>query len=99
MKAFLSTDVALTNAQIMSYYSKRWSIETYFRTAKVHLGRDRYQVRSTKAIDRYWALLLFVSLCCTYGDMDEALSMGFIHIADSRGNIGLNMLINKPKLV
>ncbi|MBG9791697.1 transposase [Paenibacillus dendritiformis] len=66
VKAFLSTDVSLTNKQILSYYSKRWSIETYFRTAKVHLGLDRYQVRSTKAIDRYWALLSFVSMCCIY---------------------------------
>lgn len=66
MRAFLSTDVALSNEQILSYYSKRWSIETYFRTAKVYLGMDRYQVRSTKAIDRYLTLLLFVSMCCTY---------------------------------
>ncbi|MGW8957693.1 hypothetical protein [Paenibacillus sp. NPDC055715] len=32
MKACLSTDVSLTNEEILSYYSKRWVIETYFRT-------------------------------------------------------------------
>lgn len=66
VRAFLSTDVSLTINQILNFYSKRWSIETYFRTAKVHLGLDRYQVRSVKSIDRYWALLLFASFCCTY---------------------------------
>ncbi|WP_025683922.1 IS701 family transposase [Paenibacillus maysiensis] len=66
MKAFLSTDVSLTNEEILSYYSKRWAIETYFRTAKVHLAMDRYQVRSAKAIDRYLTLLMFASMCCIY---------------------------------
>lgn len=66
MKAFLSTDVSLSNVEILSYYSKRWAIETYFRTAKVQLAMDRYQVRSVQAIDRYLTLLLFAALCCTY---------------------------------
>ena len=66
MKAFLSTDVSLSNEEILSYYSKRWSIETYFRTAKVQLSMDRYQVRSVQAIDRYLTLLLFAALCCAY---------------------------------
>lgn len=66
MIAFLSTDVSLTNEQILTYYSRRWSIETYFRSMKVHLGMDRYQVRSKAALDRFFALLTFVSLCCAY---------------------------------
>lgn len=66
MKAFLSTDVSLRSEEILSYYSKRWAIETYFRTAKVQLAMDRYQVRSTQAIDRYLTLLLFAALCCSY---------------------------------
>ncbi|MGG1619412.1 transposase [Paenibacillus sp. NRS-1781] len=66
MKAFLSTDISLRSEEILSYYSKRWAIETYFRTAKVQLAMDRYQVRSTQAIDRYLTLLLFAALCCSY---------------------------------
>jgi hypothetical protein len=27
---------------------------------------DRYQVRSTQAIDRYLTLLMFATLCCSY---------------------------------
>ncbi|GGH46486.1 transposase [Paenibacillus silvae] len=66
MKAFLRTDVSLNNEEILSYYSKRWAIETYFRTAKVQLAMDRYQVRSAQAIDRYLTLLMFAALCCAY---------------------------------
>ncbi|WP_142327596.1 hypothetical protein [Bacillus cereus] len=29
----------------MQYCSKRWTIETYFRTMKIKLSLERYQVR------------------------------------------------------
>ncbi|WP_429784982.1 transposase [Bacillus toyonensis] len=45
MRAFLSTDVGLSNKQIMQYYSKRWAVETYFRTMKINLSLERYHVR------------------------------------------------------
>jgi hypothetical protein len=64
MRAFLSTDVGLSNKQIMQYYSKRWAVETYFRTMKVNLSLDRYQVRSTKALDRLWTLLNCSATIC-----------------------------------
>lgn len=76
MKAFLSTDVSLSNEEILNFYSKRWAIETYFRTVKVQLAMDRYQVRSAQAIDRYLTLLLFSALCCTcrnYGSLIDGI--------------------------
>ncbi|MEK3702891.1 transposase [Paenibacillus sp. FSL R7-0198] len=75
MKAFLSTDVSLTNEEVLRYYSKRWAIETYFRTAKVHLAMARYQVRSTQTIDRYLALLMFASMCCIYNDPGDLIDV------------------------
>ncbi|WP_340400505.1 transposase [Paenibacillus sp. FSL H8-0079] len=76
MRAFLSTDVSLCNEEILRYYSKRWAIETHFRTAKVHLAMNRYQIRSTQAIDRYLTLLMFAVLCCSHdshGNLIEGL--------------------------
>ena len=64
MRAFLSTDVSLSNEQILHVYSKRWVIETYFRTMKSNFSLDRYQVRSTKAIDRFWTLVTFTATFC-----------------------------------
>lgn len=78
LKAFLSTDVSLTNEQILTYYSKRWAIETYFRAAKGQLGLERYQVRSKRAIDRYFILILVAAMCCTYLGNDHLLQ-GIYH--------------------
>jgi IS4 transposase len=35
---FLSTDTALSAAEILELYAMRWAIEVYFKEAKQHLG-------------------------------------------------------------
>jgi len=55
-KYLLSTDVSLEPQVIIEYYSKRWDIETSFRYLKDRLGFDQYQMRSIKAIKRFWLL-------------------------------------------
>lgn len=62
MSCFLSTDVELTSEQILTYYSYRWRIETYFQQVKGHLGFQGYQVRSQRAIKRFWLLIQFTYL-------------------------------------
>lgn len=52
----LCTDVSLNPETILAYYSKRWNIETGYRYLKENQGVDHYQVRSMKAIRRYWVL-------------------------------------------
>ncbi|MCX8179103.1 MAG: IS701 family transposase [Candidatus Aenigmarchaeota archaeon] len=52
----LSTDVSLNPKTIIEYYSKRWDIEVSFRYLKDRLGFDHYQMRSLKAIRRYWLI-------------------------------------------
>ncbi|GGH70877.1 hypothetical protein GCM10008014_55760 [Paenibacillus silvae] len=59
VRAFSSVNLTLSTVQILSYYSNRWAIEMYLRTAKMKLGLDRYQVRSATSLDRFWALLAF----------------------------------------
>ena len=65
-KAFICTDMELSNEEILNYYSKRWEIETYFRTAKNYLALQGYQVRSRKALDRYLILQMFVAMYCIH---------------------------------
>lgn len=72
MRAFLSTDVSLSNEQILTYYSKRWAIETYFRTMKSNFSFNGYQIRSTVAVKRFWTLLSFTAMFCSvtgHGDI------------------------------
>jgi hypothetical protein len=65
-KAFICTDMDLSNEEILNYYSKRWEIETYFRAAKNNLALQGYQVRSSKALDRYLILQMFVAMYCIH---------------------------------
>lgn len=43
--------------RILSIYQMRWTIETYFRDAKQHLGLSDYQVRELKGIKSHWCLV------------------------------------------
>lgn len=66
MRCFLSTDTELTSEQILTYYSHRWSIETYFKQVKGRLGFNGTQIRSAKAVQRYWVLEQFAYLFLGY---------------------------------
>ena len=59
MRCFLSTDMELDTQKTLEYYSKRWSIETFFRQTKGNLGINQYQIRHIKAIKRFWTLTVF----------------------------------------
>ncbi|NPV81665.1 MAG: IS701 family transposase [Firmicutes bacterium] len=50
----LCTDVELESGKVIAYYSERWDIETGYRYFKDRLGFDHYQVRSLRAIQRFW---------------------------------------------
>ncbi|MCP1187866.1 IS701 family transposase [Priestia flexa] len=66
MRCFLSTDTELTTEQILSYYSQRWSIETYFKQVKGMVGFNGYQVRSERAIKRFWTIVQFTYVFAMY---------------------------------
>lgn len=50
------TDVSLDPVTVLTYYGKRWEIETGYRYLKENQGFDQYQMRSLKAIRRFWVL-------------------------------------------
>jgi len=66
LRAVISTDTSLTTDEIISIYSERWAIEVFFRQAKNVLALDRYQIRSSDGIKRFWLIMSLVHLiCCT----------------------------------
>jgi len=66
LRAVISTDTSLTTDEIIAIYSERWAIEVFFRQAKNVLALDRYQVRSSDGIKRFWLIMSLVHLiCCT----------------------------------
>ena len=67
LRAFISTNVALSTLEILSCYVCRWPIEVFFRQCKTRLALDTYQIRSSKGIQRYWLLMSMVHYICVIG--------------------------------
>ena len=67
LRAFISTNVALSTLEILSCYVCRWPIEVFFRQCKTHLALDTYQIRSSKGIQRYWLLMSMAHYICVIG--------------------------------
>lgn len=59
MRAFLCTDLTLSDETIIKYYGNRWKIEVFFKQHKHYFGFNKYQIRSAVGIQRF---LLLISL-------------------------------------
>ena len=57
----LSTDIELSNEDIIRFYLNRWSIEINYKYLKTHLGFDEYKVQSILSIERYF-LITFLAI-------------------------------------
>ncbi len=66
LRAFICTDVSLETEEILNTYVERWPIEIFFRQSKGKLAFNKYQIRTSKGIRRYWLLMSLAHLiCCT----------------------------------
>jgi hypothetical protein len=57
LRAFICTDLSLSDHDIFDHYGHRWSIETFFQLQKKYFGLDKFMIRSIKAIDRFLIIL------------------------------------------
>ena len=78
LRAFICTDSSLSTKDILNLYLERWNIEVFFRQAKQKLALDKYQIRSSRGIRRFWLLMSFAHfVCCTGTDQILPLHIGF----------------------
>ncbi len=72
LRAFISTNSALSNEEILSLYVQRWEVEVFFRDVKTKLAFDKYQIRSAKGIQRFWKItsLAYLIACCQSQSFD-----------------------------
>jgi len=78
---FISTDVSLSTREILDKYIERWSVEVFFRQSKTKLAFDRYQIRSSKGIRRYWLLMSLAHLtACTGCSETMSFEDGYTYI-------------------
>ena len=83
LRAFLSTDAALSTDEILSCYVCRWSIEVFFRQCKDKLALDSYQIRSAQGIQRYWLLMSLAHYICVIGTGEFcSFEKGYYRICD-----------------
>ncbi|MBV4449263.1 transposase [Clostridium tyrobutyricum] len=85
LRVFLCTDMELSNQTILEYYIKRWPVEIFFRQTKNNIGIDKYQVRSSKDIDR---ILLLACLTYIYCSIDK----------DSNDFFGKGLILRRNKV-
>ena len=57
LRAFVCTDLSLSIMEILDHYVVRWNIEVFFRHAKQKLAFDKYQIRSSTGIKRFWLIM------------------------------------------
>jgi hypothetical protein len=57
-----SSDLNADLKTLVGYIAIRWQIEVLFADTKEILGLDRYQLMSTKAICRFWSLVMLAYL-------------------------------------
>lgn len=72
LRAFICTNAALSNEEILDFYVQRWKIEVFFRDVKTKLAFDQCQIRSARGIQRFWRItsLAFLIACCTSSSFD-----------------------------
>ena len=77
LRAFISTNVALSTNDILELYVQRWDIEVFFRDSKNKLALDKYQIRSAKAIRRFWLISSLAYLIACFEADDFNFSKGY----------------------
>ena len=79
LRAFLCTNVGLETQDILERYTSRWPIEIFFRQSKGKLAFDKYQIRSSKGIKRFWLLMSLAHyLCCTCNEQPCSFEDGYL---------------------
>ena len=83
LRAFISTNTSLSTREILERYVERWPVEVFFRQSKDKLAFDRYQVRSSKGIRRYWLLMSLAHFtACTRSDELRSFEEGYVFSRD-----------------
>ena len=67
LRAFVCTEPSLSTMEILEHYVVRWNVEVFFRNAKQKLAFDKYQIRSSTGIRRFWLIMSLAHFLCCAG--------------------------------
>lgn len=77
LRAFLCTNTDLSTEEILNSYIVRWNIEVFFRDSKSKLALDKYQIRSSKGIKRFWLISSLAYLLASLESETFDFSQGY----------------------
>lgn len=80
LRAFVCTANSLSLTEILAHYVIRWNIEVFFRDSKQKLAFDKYQIRSSTGVKRFWLIMSLAHfLCCVGSDKTLSFEEGYTH--------------------
>ena len=80
LRAFVCTENSLSLTEILAHYVIRWNIEVFFRDSKQKLAFDKYQIRSSTGIKRFWLIMSLAHfLCCVGADKTMSFEEGYTY--------------------
>ena len=77
LRAFICTNAAFSDQEILDFYTIRWEIEVYFRNCKHRLALDKYQIRSARGVTRFWLIASLAYLIACFESKSFDFSEGF----------------------
>ena len=77
LRAFISTNAALSDQEILNFYTRRWEIEVYFRDCKNRLALNKCQIRSVRGVQRFWLIGSLAYLIACFASKSFDFSEGF----------------------
>ncbi len=81
LRAFICSDLSLTDENILVHYTHRWKIEVMFKQHKMYLGLKTFMVRSAKAIDRLFVIFPLAHFFFVFASsVPQTLSTGIHHV-------------------
>jgi hypothetical protein len=76
MVALVTTDLAVTGADLVARYAARWAIEVTFFDTRQTLGVGQARNRIAQAVDRTWAFGMYVHTISCSGTRHMATGPG-----------------------
>lgn len=85
--ALVSNQITWHAEKIIKSYLLRWSIETFFRDSKQHLGLGDYQMRKLAGIKRHWCLVSLAYVFLIKMKLESSLIKSLSHQLKTVGQL------------
>ena len=99
MRAFLCSDVSLSEQEIIDIYTQRWDIEVFFKECKNTFGSKKIMLRTLCGIRRHWLITALAHNFCVSegGSFLEGRAAFIKNEFENRGDLLYELAFALPK--